>query len=160
VTTRIVVLLALAAGCSKSSKTEPATRWIELTPMAVKLEAPAYATVGQTQESLDTNAPPGMIVSARECVLVVTPGSRGDLAKQEADVTASHPGATITKREPPAADGAGLYLGYEYDAAVGGKARSFRFETTIDETTYRCEPFTGRADVRCEEAACRSLRAK
>jgi hypothetical protein len=156
---RLLVAIVILAGCSKKAAPPPERTWLALTPMPLELQAPANATVAQTQESTDRTAPPGMIVSARECILVVTPGSRGDVVAQEQAIAAQHPGVTVTRREPPAANGTGLYLGYEYAGTGGAKLRSFRSEWTIGETTYRCEPFTGRADVACEDAACRSLRA-
>lgn len=156
---RLLVVIVVLAGCSKSAPPAPTSKWVALTPMPLELQAPANATVAQTQESTDRTAPPGMIVSARECILVVTPGSRGDLAAQAEQIATQHPGVTVTRRDPPAANGSGLYLGFEYAGTGGATLRSFRSEWTIGETTYRCEPFTGRADVACEDTACRSLRA-
>jgi hypothetical protein len=154
---RVATLVLVAVAACRQATLETPTKWLELTPMPIAISVPAYATAAPTQESLDRSAAPGMIISARGCVVVVTPGSLGDAATQSAEIATAYPGATIAPPEPSAA---GLYLAYEYAGQGATKLRSFRLEKSIGGTTYRCEPFTGRTDVKCEQAACRSLRAR
>jgi hypothetical protein len=157
----LVAIAVFGVSCKKdSASTSPAaTKWLDLPPMPIKMQVPVNATLARHSESPDRDAPPGVIVSARECVLVVLPGSRGDMAAQEAEIVQATPTAKVDRREPPGATGTGLFLGYHY--ASGDKTvKSFRYEVTLGEATYHCAPFSGRPDVTCEERACRSLAAR
>ena len=147
----IAVALVLVS-CSKSA---PAVKmkWLSLDPLPLEVEVPDYASVGQHRESPDRDAPPGMLISARACVVVVMPGTRGPLDEQQTEVKAEHPDAKIVGLTSESFE-------YSYKGADGAALRSFRSERRIADAIYRCEPFTGHADIACERRACASLRAR
>jgi hypothetical protein len=148
----VVVAIALSA-CGTKSAEKVELKWLDLQPLPLEIEVPSYATAGQHRESPDRDAPPGMLVSARACVLVVMPGTRGPLDAQQTEVKAEHPDAKIVGLTSD-------HFEYRYKAADGSMLRSFRFEKMIGGAPYHCEPFTGRGDISCEQRACASLRAR
>ena len=77
--------------------------------------------------TVSQNSPTEIMISARACIVLVAPDPGGPLAQPE-------------------------YVPTE----AGGK-RTFTYRATIAGATYTCEPFGPRADVACEERACRSL---
>jgi hypothetical protein len=149
---RWIVVLVLV-GCGKSAEPPAKLKWLSLDPLPLEIEVPEYATAGQHQESPDRNAPPGMLISARACVIVVVPGTRGPLDAQQAEIKAAHPDARIVGLTTD-------YFEYTYKGADGAPLRAFRNEKRIAGELYRCEPFTGGRDIGCEQRACASLRAR
>lgn len=115
----VAVTAAVAAACSKSSA--PAPKLLPLDPLPVSIAMPAGATVSQ-------NSPTELMISARECIVLVSPD----------------PGAPLAAPELVPAD-------------AGGK-HSFTYRASFLGATFKCEPFGPRADVSCEERACKSLR--
>lgn len=118
-----VAAVIILAACSKSAAPPPPKPVpVHLEPLPVSIAMPPGAVVSQ-------NSPTEIMVSARECIVLVSSDSGGPLT------------------EP------------EYVPADRGGKRSFTYRATIAGATYRCEPFVPRADVACEERACRSLSA-
>src|SRR5689334_1836889 len=115
------VIAVAAAACSKSAPPAPAPVRIHLEPLPVSIAVPVGATVSQ-------NSPTEIMVSARECIVLVSADASGPLTNPE-------------------------YV----PADAGDGKRSFTYRATIAGATYTCEPFVPRAEVACEERACRSL---
>jgi hypothetical protein len=138
-----LVVIAVAA-CSKSPPAEK-TKRLALDPLPVTIEVPDYAITSRHSDQV-------MLVSARACIVLVTAAPADSLADAQAAVTAQHAGAVIERAGPE-------FFAARYAGATGQPVQSFQLRTTLGGATYKCEPFTARADVACEERACRSLRA-
>ena len=98
-----------------------------------------------------------MMVSARECVVVVAPSTAMDVAAFQAAITSRRPGAKFTRVRAPEEGSAVILVDYEYPVEPDRRVTTFQLHATIGDAAWTCEPFAVRADVSCEQAMCRSL---
>jgi hypothetical protein len=151
---RTLVLVVVCAACSKASG--PEMTWVDLAPLPVEVRLPKGAHAAPL-EALVEGKQPTMMASARACVITVAPSAPMDVAAFQASIQARRPGAAFTRVRAPETGDAVILASYAYGEP---KRSTFALLATIGDAAWLCEPFTTRDDLSCEEAACRSLRAK
>lgn len=135
------------AATACASKREPAPRWVDLAPLPLEIRSAHPATTGQTDPPLESEGP-AVVVSARECVVIVANASSRDPRK-----VALPPDARRTGSEEAWPNG------WVQAVERSGKAW-FIAHVSVGDRQFRCEPFTPRSDVGCEKSMCASLRSR